>query len=213
VRAYAINSVGTNYGADSVFTTLSTVAPTVTTIGASSISFTSATLGGNVSDSGTAAVTERGVVYATTVNPTTANTKVSIGTGLGTFAQVITALTPNTTYHFRAYAINGVGTSYGVDSIFTTLPSPEFNTKITNAFTPDGDGINETWVIDNADMLDGHDITVYNIFGQVVFSQTGYNTPWDGKKDGNLIPSGEYYYHIKGNKINTKGALLIKSNQ
>lgn len=214
VRAYAINSVGTSYGADSVFTTLP--APTVANVitsNVTAISNTSATLAGSVTADGGATVTERGIVLATTVNPTTANTKVNIGSGLGNFSQNITALTPNTTYYYRAYAINSVGTSYGVDSVFTTLPNPEFNKNITNAFSPDGNGTNDTWVIDNADMLDGHEITIYNIFGQVIFSQTGYNTPWDGKKDGNLVPSGEYYYQIKGSKVNIKGALLIKTHQ
>lgn len=214
VRAYAINNVDTSYGADSVFTTLPapTVANIITGI-VSNISNTSASLAGNVVADGGASVTERGVVLATTINPTTANTKVSIGSGLGNFSQNVTALTPNTTYHYRAYAINSVGTSYGADSVFTTLPNPEFNRNITNAFSPDGNGTNDTWVIDNADMLDGHEINVYNIFGQVVFSQTGYNTPWDGKKDGNLVPSGEYYYQIKGDKVNIKGSLLIKTHQ
>lgn len=214
VRAYAINSAGISYGADSIFTTLP--APTVANVitgNVTNISNTSASLAGNVVADGGASVTERGIVLATTANPTTANTKVTIGSGLGNFSQIITALTPNTTYHYKAYAINSVGTSYGADSIFTTLPNPEFNKNITNAFSPDGNGTNDTWVIDNADLLDGHEITVYNIFGQVVYSQTGYNTPWDGKKDGDLVPSGEYYYHIKGSKINIKGALLIKTNQ
>ncbi len=214
VRAYAINSAGISYGADSIFTTLP--APTVANVitgNVTNISNTSASLAGNVVADGGASVTERGIVLATTANPTTANTKVTIGSGLGNFSQNITALTPNTTYHYRAYAINSVGTSYGADSVFTTLPNPEFNKNIINAFSPDGDGTNDTWVIDNADMLDGHEITVYNIFGQVLFTQTGYSTPWDGKKDGNPVPSGEYYYHIKGSKINIKGALLIKNNQ
>ncbi|MFA9212714.1 MAG: gliding motility-associated C-terminal domain-containing protein [Candidatus Methylacidiphilales bacterium] len=214
VRAYAINSVGTSYGADSTFTTLP--APTVANVitsNVTAISNTSATLAGNVVSDGNATVTERGIVLATSVNPTTSNTKVTIGSGLGNFSQNITALTPNTVYHYRAYAINNVGTGYGIDSVFTTLPNPEFNKNITNAFSPDGNGTNDTWVIDNADMLDGHEITIYNIFGQVIFSQTGYNTPWDGKKDGNLVPSGEYYYQIKGSKVNIKGALLIKTHQ
>lgn len=126
VRAYAINSVGIRYGADSTFTTSSTptVAPIVSTAKAALIGIANATLGGNVSDSGTAPVTERGVVYATSINPTTANTKVQIGSGIGAFSQNITSLAASTLYHVRAYAINSVGTSYGADSTFTTSPLP-----------------------------------------------------------------------------------------
>ncbi|OYU95653.1 MAG: hypothetical protein CFE21_10970 [Bacteroidetes bacterium B1(2017)] len=135
VRAYAINSVGTSYGSDSIFTTsaLPTLAPTVVTSSATLITSTSATLGGNVTSAGTAIVTERGVVYATTSNPTTANNKVIIGSGTGTYSQNITGLTASTLYHVRAYAINSVGTSYGADSTFTTSPAATFAPTVVTA--------------------------------------------------------------------------------
>ncbi len=214
VRAYAINSVGTSYGADSIFVTAIQVvsAPTVSTNSATFIGTSNATLGGNVIDSGTATVIDRGVVFNTTANPTTSNAKVVIGAGLGSFSENITLLSPNTTYHFRAYAINIVGISYGADSSFTTLAETATIDKIVNAFSPNGDNINETWEIENASELKDHLIVVYNIFGQEVFSQTGYDKPWDGKVDGNPVPSAEYYYLIKGPKVNKRGALLIKNN-
>jgi gliding motility-associated-like protein len=210
VRAYAINSVGTSYGADSTFTTLAgNTTPVVITGNAINIANSSATLNGNVVNDGGANVTERGVVFATSVNPTTTNSKVQMGTGTGTYSQTVTALLPNTLYYFRAYATNSVGTAYGIDSTFKTLEA----TVLYNAFSPDGDGINDNWVIENAADLNEHEIVVFNIFGQEVFHQTGYTNAWDGKIDGNPVPSGEYYYLIKGSKINTKGALLIKNKQ
>ncbi len=121
VRAYATNSFGTGYGADKTFTTPAATTASITTTAASAITTTSATLGGNISNDNGAAVTQRGVVYATTANPTTANTKVIIGTGTGSYSQNVTGLTAATTYHVRAYAINSIGTAYGADSTFTTL--------------------------------------------------------------------------------------------
>lgn len=213
VRAYAINSVGTSYGGDSTFTTLAALTlASVTTAPATLIDSNKATLGGNVVSTGGAAVTERGVVYSTTANPTTANTKVAIGSGTGIFSQVVTGLMPSTTYHVRAYAINSVGTSYGGDSMFTTLAAPIApgeDVKPAGAMTPNGDGLNDTWYIDNPALLKGHEIVVFNIFGQEVFHQTGYDTPWDGKKDGEYLPAGEYYFLISGDKINKKGAIVL----
>ncbi|MDP3930460.1 MAG: T9SS type A sorting domain-containing protein [Bacteroidota bacterium] len=138
VRFYATNSTGTGYGGDSTFTTLPipTAAPKVSTAQASLVGVTSATLGGNVSDSGTATVTERGIVYATTATPTTANTKVIIGSGIGSFSQNIMGLTAATTYHVRAYAINSVGTSYGGDSTFTTASVPVTSLTLSTSFDP-----------------------------------------------------------------------------
>ena len=110
--------------------------PTVTTTAISNFDVTSATMGGNVTADGGASVTERGVVYNTTGTPTTADTKVSIGTGTGSFSQSITGLTGGTQYYVRAYAINAEGTSYGAEETFTTTPSP-----ITTTFSGDLDGM------------------------------------------------------------------------
>jgi gliding motility-associated-like protein len=212
VRAYAINSVGVSYGPDSTFTTATEInLPILTTSTPSLITTNSASLGGNIINNGGASVTERGVVFSTALNPTTSDNKVQIGNGTGSYSQVVTALTANTTYHVRAYAINNRGIAYGADTIFTTKPEPAKDVIIYTGFSPDGDGVNDGWVIENANELSGHTIIVYNVFGQEVFSQIGYDKAWDGTVDGNLVPSGEYYYLIKGDKVNKKGAILIKT--
>ncbi len=95
--------------------------PTVTTnVSSTGIAGTSSTWGGEVSSDGGSVVTERGLCWSTTVNPTTANSKVQVGTGTGTFTGTITSLTINTTYHVRAYAINSQGTVYGSDISFNS---------------------------------------------------------------------------------------------
>lgn len=81
---------------------------------------TSATFGGEVTADGFATVTERGVVYATTPSPTTADTKVIMGSGTGLFSQQVNSLAAGTTYYVRAYAINAVGTAYSSEISFTT---------------------------------------------------------------------------------------------
>ena len=120
VRAYAINKKGTSYGEQSSFTTKAYILPTVTTSSATDISYTSATVGGNVTNDGGASITERGVVYSTKQNPTTVNSKVISGNGMGSFTCNITNLQENTKYYVRAYAINKKGTNYGEQKSFTT---------------------------------------------------------------------------------------------
>ncbi|MCK6612511.1 MAG: hypothetical protein L6Q78_15905, partial [Bacteroidia bacterium] len=103
----------------------------------SSISANSADLGGNVTSDGGASVSERGVVYATTSNPTTSSgTKVQIGSGTGNFSQTVTGLSSNTTYFVRAYAINSVGTSYGSNQSFTTDAIPVPSISLSASFDP-----------------------------------------------------------------------------
>ena len=94
--------------------------PTVTTAAPTSISTTSANLGGNVTDDGGAQVTERGVVYSTSPDPTTADNVVQIGDGTGSFSENVTGLDPGTTYFVRAYATNSEDTRYGSEQSFTT---------------------------------------------------------------------------------------------
>jgi hypothetical protein len=114
VRAYAISASGTSYGADILFTTLSLA--TVTTTAISDWSLTTATSGGNVLNVGSSPVTARGVVWDTSHNPTVAlSTKTVDGSGNGSYSSNITGLVAGTTYYIRAYATNGVGTSYGTE--------------------------------------------------------------------------------------------------
>src|SRR5690606_7029203 len=115
---------------------------TVTTSASSGITATTATFSGNVTADGGATVSERGFVYGTTANPTTANTKVQDdGTGTGSFSEVVTGLTAGTEYFVRAYATNSEGTSYGgVESFTTSAGAPSGGTQTINFDESDGDG-------------------------------------------------------------------------
>ena len=113
----------------------STTIPTVTTTAASAITASTATSGGNVTADGGATVTERGICYATTANPTTANTKVASGTGTGTFTANMSGLATSTLYYVKAYAINANGTAYGAQVSFTTLPGGGGGTVIVGTGT------------------------------------------------------------------------------
>jgi hypothetical protein len=118
VRAYAINSVGTSYGTTVQLTTSAVDAPTVTTTTTSRLGKTIALVGGNVTDGGGAAVTDRGIYYGTTEGEQA--TKVANGTGTGEYPVLVTGLTAGTLYYFKAYATNTAGTSYGDVLHFTT---------------------------------------------------------------------------------------------
>ena len=99
--------------------------PTVTTGAISSITATTAISGGEVTTDGDAAVTERGVCWATEPNPTVEGNHTSDGTGMGTFTSSLTGLTAGITYYVRAYATNSVGTAYGEEVGFTTVESQQ----------------------------------------------------------------------------------------
>ena len=130
VRAYAQNKIGVVYGDEKSFTTQSAVIPTIITSKATNISYTTATVGGTITSDGGADITERGVCYSSTVNPTIENTKITSGTGTGTYTINLTELTDSTTYYVRAYAMNKKGVNYGEEIIFMTegYTLPEIST-------------------------------------------------------------------------------------
>lgn len=135
-RAYASNIVGTVYGGDSTFTTSAVMTlPTVFTYAAYSVSSTTAFLPGEVTSDGGSPVTDKGFVIglSTDPDPTTTTNLISIGgtTGIGPFTARITILTPGTSYKFRAYAINSLGTAYGATLTFTTTSTSTIPTVTT----------------------------------------------------------------------------------
>lgn len=99
-------------------------APTLTTTDAANITASSVTLGGNITDNGGATMIERGVVWSTTMTPTISNNKLAQSTNvLGSYTSVISNLTAATTYYVRAYITTAIGTTYGNQKIFNTLPA------------------------------------------------------------------------------------------
>jgi uncharacterized protein (TIGR02145 family) len=125
IRAYAINSVGIRYGNEQSFTTNPLGTPTVTTTAISSVTASTATSGGNITDDGGAPISARGICWATTASPTIGNDKTSDGTGTESFTSNMTGLNFETTYYVRAYATNSIGTVYGNQLSFTTTPRPD----------------------------------------------------------------------------------------
>jgi hypothetical protein len=129
--AYATNGVGTTYTSP-VTTFVTLVAPTAPTVinpTDTSVTATTASLGGDVTSDGNATITARGVVYS--VNSVNANPHIG-GTGVinltttgttGVFVSGASGLTPDTTYSFAAYATNSVGTTY-------TSPATTFTTEL-----------------------------------------------------------------------------------
>ena len=118
--------------------------PVVTTAPPGNVASTSATLGGNVTLDGGAAVTERGIVWSTSANPTTADNKVANGSGTGAFSAAVGGLPSGTTIHVRAYALNSSGTSYGGDLSFTTAPPVSSRQVTTTSGTSVVGGISVT---------------------------------------------------------------------
>ena len=67
---------------------------------------------------------------------------------------------------------------------------------VPNAFTPNGDGINDYWDIKYLSMYPNCTVDIFDRYGQKVYSSVGYSVPWDGTYKGANLPTGTYYYII-----------------
>jgi gliding motility-associated-like protein len=71
--------------------------------------------------------------------------------------------------------------------------------SIPNAFTPNDDGTNDTWIINYIDFFNNYHIQVFNRWGQLTYCGMLGDEPWDGSnmKNGKKVPTGSYIYVIK----------------
>jgi len=94
--------------------------PELTTVTVSEIGLTTAVSGGTIIADGGEDITDKGVCWSTSTNPTVADSKTNEGTGSGNFVSNMVGLEEGTPYYVRAYATNSVGTAYGNELTFTT---------------------------------------------------------------------------------------------
>ncbi|PYI50308.1 S-layer homology domain-containing protein [Paenibacillus flagellatus] len=119
--------------------------PSVTTSTVTEVSYGTAKIDAEVTSDHGYPVMERGVVYATSPSPTTANGKKASDTLLGSTFQVeLDGLVPNTLYYARAYAMNVGGTSYGEEKSFTTLDPVPTDITLSNGSIAENSPIGTT---------------------------------------------------------------------
>ena len=192
VRAYAKNSAGTAYGTEVSFTTDQAVTlPTVTTAQVTNIQQTTATGGGNVTNNGGATVTERGICWGMSHNPTTSGSHATSGTGTGSFTVNMTGLTANTTYYVRAYAKNSAGTQYGTEVSFTTSQSISAPTVTTAQVT----NIAQTTATGGGNVTNDGGA---NVTERGICWGTGHNPTTSGSHASNGTGTGSYTVNMTG---------------
>ncbi|RYZ32780.1 MAG: gliding motility-associated C-terminal domain-containing protein [Sphingobacteriales bacterium] len=71
--------------------------------------------------------------------------------------------------------------------------------QIPNTFSPNNDRINDTWMIAGIGKFPDCKLQIFNQWGELVHTNTGYFTPWDGKSNGKHLPIATYYYILNLN--------------
>ncbi len=93
--------------------------------------------------------------------------------------------------------VTGIGGCQTRDTVHITVLE---NPNVPNAFTPNGDGLNDTWKIRYLDTYVDCTVDIYNRLGEHIFHSVGYKTPWDGRYKGKPVASGAYTYIINTKK-------------
>jgi gliding motility-associated-like protein len=99
--------------------------------------------------------------------------------------------TSDITYTLHVQSGNGCGMS--TDDVFVRVFK---KIDIPNAFSPNGDGINDVWNINALASYPESTVKVFNRYGQIIYQSNGYSKPWDGSFNGSPLPFGTYYYII-----------------
>lgn len=94
---------------------------------------------------------------------------------------------------YTLHAVSNVGCGSASDDVFVRVYKKVI---VPNAFSPNRDGINDTWQIVALDAYPNAVVSVFNRYGQAVFTSTGTYTPWNGRYNNADLPVGTYYYVI-----------------
>jgi len=111
----------------------------------------------------------------------------------------------STTYTMHVSSLAcGIATSSVFVKVFKKIVIP-------NTFSPNGDGINDTWNVDALSDYPDASVLVFDRYGKRIFESKGYGKPWNGTYNGSLLPEGAYYYIIdlKNNTQKRSGWVFI----
>jgi gliding motility-associated-like protein len=94
-----------------------------------------------------------------------------------------------------------------------TPPATPGDIIIPNSFSPNGDGRNDLWEIENLSAYPHNTVEIFNRYGQRLFRSIGYNIAWDGTFKGQPVPPATYYYIVNlknGNKSFSGSVTIVR---
>lgn len=113
-----------------------------------------------------------------------------------------------------AYYVVTITGPYGCslrDSVLVAVASgdPRAHIQPVNILTPNGDGKNDVLKFAGLEKYSKNKLSVFNRWGNIVFTQLHYDNNWDGTYKGRRLPEGVYYYVLQINDVEIKSALTI----
>ena len=112
-----------------------------------------------------------------------------------------------TTYQVTTTNANGCSNT----GTITIIVAEGIKVDAGNILTPNGDGKNDRWIVNNLVLYPDNEVTIYDRAGRIVYHRKNYSNDWDGTVNGNPLAEGTYYYVlvIKDNNTTVKGFITI----
>jgi gliding motility-associated-like protein len=119
----------------------------------------------------------------------------SSGLSSSSIANPIAELTETTTY--SVLVTNSFGSSVTLN--ITVEVMEDFNLVVSNFVSPNGDGANDTWQIENLNNYPNNELVISDRNNNILYRQKNYSNNWDGQYNGSILPTGTYYYLLTFN--------------
>lgn len=196
----------------SVSPVFSPQATTVYTVTASTInctaqsSFKVTVFPGATANAGPDAIILSGDIYTIVANASAGTYLWTPSTGLNSTSTLNPAASPTQTTTYKLKVTTAQGCTASDSMVVTVVP---YCIKPMEAFSPNGDGINDLWLVTNGTgCLDKAKAEVFNRYGAKVYESSDYKNNWDGTYNGKPLPDGTYYFVITYRLINGKDQYL-----
>ncbi len=117
---------------------------------------------------------------------------------------------PETNTQYMLF-VTDINNCVNLDSVYISVLKLSYDGMVSNLFTPNGDGINDTWFLQDIQKFPDNEVKVYNVYGMEVYSKKGYSNDWSGTYNGGDLPDGTYFYVVRFANSDTvlKGSLDI----
>ncbi len=114
---------------------------------------------------------------------------------VGSLNQATLTVRPARTTTYRVVGTNANGCSMASEITIEVIDDYAA-IKATNILTPNGDGVNDTWVVENLDMYPNHEVRIFDKSGRILYTKRGYANDWNGTFNGSPLREDTYYYII-----------------
>ena len=126
----------------------------------------------------------------------------------------VLTIRPSQTASYTVTATNATGCTSTQQ--ITIIVNDDYKTiDATNILTPNGDGINDVFVIRNIDMYPNNEVKIFDRAGRLIYAKKGYDNSWDGTISGNPLSEGTYFYVLDfgDNRSKYKGFVTLVRNK